>query len=116
MRRDLGKLITNKRIFSKNETVVVALSGGVDSMVLLDILNTLDLNLNLIISHVNHNKRIESIEEYNHIKNYANMLGIPFEGSSMKKNEKVNFHDDARNQRYGFFKAVAAAANKSRSP
>ena len=107
MKRDLRKLIIAKDIFKKNETIVLALSGGVDSMVLLDILCNNELKLKLIISHVNHNKREESIDEYNHIQNLAKKLNIPFEGYSIIDNEKVNFHDDSRNQRYTFFKAVA---------
>ena len=107
MERNLRTLVLDKGIFSENETVVVALSGGVDSMVLLDILNNIDLNLKLIISHVNHNVRAESIDEFKHIKKLALKLKLPFEGFSVKENEKVNFHDDSRNQRYGFFKAVA---------
>ncbi len=107
MKRDLRKFVVNKKNLKENETIVVALSGGVDSMVLLDILNNLKLNLNLIISHVNHKKRVESDTEYKNIKNLAKKLEIPFEGYIVKDNQKVNFHDDSRNQRYGFFKAVA---------
>ncbi len=107
MSRDLKDLILSKNYFKNNETIVLALSGGVDSMVLLDILKSLELNLNLIISHVNHKKRTESDIEYNNIKTLAQNLNIPFEGLVVTKNEKINFHDDSRNQRYDFFKAVA---------
>ncbi|MCK5761779.1 MAG: tRNA lysidine(34) synthetase TilS [Candidatus Izimaplasma sp.] len=107
MKKDLREFVLQKRFFKKDETIVVALSGGVDSMVLLDILNTLKLNLNIIISHVNHKKREESDKEFNSIKDLAKSLKIPFEGYIVKEREKVNFHDDSRNQRYSFFKAVA---------
>lgn len=107
MERNLIKLVAKKKFFTKNETIVVALSGGVDSMVLLDILNKLELDLNLIISHVNHKKRKESDIEYDHIENLAKRLDIPFEGYITKDNQNVNFHEDSRNQRYTFFKAVA---------
>ena len=107
MKRDLRKLVIEKKFFRENETVVVALSSGVDSMVLLDILNNLELNLNLVISHVNHKKRAEADIEYTNIKSLASRLKIPFEGYIVKDNEKVNFQDDSRNQRYSFFKAVA---------
>ena len=107
MKRDLRKLVLNKKFFIKNETIVVALSGGVDSMVLLDILNNLDLKLNIIISHVNHKKRPEADIEYNNLKALAARLKIPFEGYIITAKEKVNFQNDSRNQRYKFFKAVA---------
>ena len=107
MKRDLRGFVFKKGYFKENETIVVALSGGVDSMVLLNILNNLELNLNLIISHVNHKKRAKSDTEYNSIKTLSKKLNIPFEGLIVKDNQKVNFHDDSRNQRYSFFKAVA---------
>ena len=99
MKRDLREFVLKKGYFKENETIVVALSGGVDSMVLLNILNNLELNLNPIISHVNHKKRTESDTEYNSIKTLAKKLNIPFEGLIVKDNKKVNFHDDSRNQR-----------------
>jgi len=107
MLNNIQKHILNKKLFDKNETIVVALSGGVDSMVLLHILMNLELDLKLIISHVNHNKRSDSITEYKNIKQMAEESKIPFEGYSIEYNEKLNFHDDSRNQRYIFFKAVA---------
>ncbi len=107
MERDLRKFIIDKRFFVRKETIIVALSGGVDSMVLLDILNNINLELNLIISHVNHKKRKESDIEYKNIKNLAKKLDIPFEGYIVKDNIKLNFQDDSRNQRYSFFKAIA---------
>ena len=54
----------------KNETVVIATSGGPDSMVLLHILNNLkqELNLKIICAHVNHKLREESDDEEEMVK------------------------------------------------
>ncbi|KFZ26519.1 MAG: tRNA(Ile)-lysidine synthase [Candidatus Izimaplasma bacterium HR2] len=107
MNIDLRKYIENKKIFDKNETIVLALSGGVDSMVLFDILMNINLNLKVILAHVNHNKREESKMEYEMLKKLANTNNIPFEGYEVEINDNSNFHDDSRNQRYAFFKVVA---------
>lgn len=107
MNIDLRKYIENLKTFEKNETVVLALSGGVDSMVLFDILMHVNLNLKVILAHVNHNKREESKMEYEMLKKLAITNDIPFEGYEVKINDNLNFHADSRNQRYEFFKVVA---------
>ena len=59
----LNVIYNNKHlnILDKNKPLVIALSGGVDSMVLFDLLKK--GGFTLIVAHVNHHKRIESIEE-----------------------------------------------------
>ena len=107
MNIDLRKYIEKNNMFDKNETIVLALSGGVDSMVLFNVLTTSDLDLKIILAHVNHNKREESKMEYQMLKKLAKKHNIPFEGYEVEINDNSNFHDDSRNQRYAFFKVVA---------
>ena len=54
-----------KENLDKNASIVVACSGGPDSMCLLDLVTKLkdELNLNIIVAHVNHKLRSESEEE-----------------------------------------------------
>ena len=68
MKINLQKHILEKHLFRETETIIVALSGGVDSMVLFHVLYNLNLKLNLVIAHVNHNKRIESVNEYKELQ------------------------------------------------
>lgn len=107
MKNDLLEYIEHKKIFSTNETIVLALSGGVDSMVLFHILNNVNLNLNIVVAHVNHNKRSESINEYDEIKLMANNKRIPFEGLVLNKTLNGNFHDESRKKRFEFFYQIA---------
>ena len=104
MKTNIIKHIEDKNLFTKTEPIIVALSGGIDSMVLFDIIKV--LNNNVIIAHVNHNKRNESIDEYNYIEKMAKENNIPFEGYSIN-NTKENFHHESRIQRYDFFRAIA---------
>ena len=55
MAKDLVDIVKQKELFNKTEPIIVALSGGVDSMVLFDIIHK--LNKHVVIAHVNHNKR-----------------------------------------------------------
>lgn len=94
-----------KQLFKPSETVVLALSGGVDSMVLFNLLKT--LNLKIIIAHVNHKKRVESDFEFKALKKLGNGLDIIFEGTEINSEIAGNFQQEARNIRYNFFKKTA---------
>ena len=70
---DIIDYIKNDIGLMKNDRIVVGVSGGPDSMALLDILNTIksDMNLVLICAHVNHNKRKESDQEQEDLHDYC---------------------------------------------
>jgi tRNA(Ile)-lysidine synthetase-like protein len=112
MKNQLVKHIINKDLINNNEPVVIALSGGVDSMVLFDIIS--HITTNIIIAHVNHNKRDESIDEYNYIKQLAEERKFIFEGYTIQSHEYSNFHQDARLKRYTFFRAIAQKYNATK--
>jgi len=105
METSLVKLIQEKKLFEKNEKIIVALSGGVDSMVLFNVLY--ELNKNIIIAHINHKARSVSDDEFIKIKEFAKKCNVPFEGFVITEKLNNNFHQDARDQRYNFFKAIA---------
>jgi tRNA(Ile)-lysidine synthetase-like protein len=111
MKFNLQKHILNKNLFEENETIILALSGGVDSMVLFHILNTIELNLNVIIAHVNHKKRQESNKEFEAIKEICGHKNVVFEGMELDTNLNGNFHDQSRRKRYQFFEDLADKYN-----
>ena len=87
-----------------DENVVVAVSGGPDSMVLLTILS--NITKKIIVAHINHKVRVESDDEYLMVKNYTEKLGLTFEGTCIENYSGDNFHRDARNFRYSFFEKL----------
>jgi tRNA(Ile)-lysidine synthetase-like protein len=106
MQTTLLEKVKNKGLFTENEPIIVALSGGIDSMVLFDIIR--QLNSNIVIAHVNHNKRPESKNEYSYIEKMAKKHRIPFEGYSIDGTIKENFQHESRLKRYEFFRAIAS--------
>lgn len=94
-----------------NSTIVVACSGGPDSMCLLNILNELkeELKIQIVVAHVNHKVRIESEKEAEDVKKYALNHGNEFEYTELKEYESEPFNEsDARKKRYEFFSSLMA--------
>lgn len=93
---------------NKNDSIVCAISGGPDSMCLLDILVKLKVKhkFNIICAHVNHNLRIESNDEEVFVKNYCERNGVIFEYMKITEYQDDNFHNCARNIRYEFFEKL----------
>ncbi len=88
--------------FSPTDVYLVAVSGGPDSMALLNMLR--NLKCPLVICHVNYHKRKESDSEQAMIGKYAEKWHIPYhvlDTSSMKP--EGNFQAWAREVRYAFF-------------
>lgn len=94
--------------FNKNDRIVVGCSTGPDSMALVDMLLKIrkKYNLCIIIAHVNHNVRRESIEEEHFIKNYCLENNLFFESMIIEEYSDDNFHNEARNIRYNFFDSI----------
>lgn len=96
-----------------NSTVIVATSGGPDSMVLIYLINSLkeELNLSIVCAHVNHKLRIESDEEYEFVKHYCSNNNIVFEGIDFEKYETNNVESEAHDKRYMFFESIIEKYN-----
>ena len=94
--------------FHKNDIIVVGCSAGPDSMALVDMLLKVreKYSLSLIVAHVNHNLRKQSVQEEEYLRNYCEKHHIMFEGMVITEYGDDNFHNEARNIRYDFFEKV----------
>ena len=94
-----------KGYFKDHTRVVLALSGGLDSMFLFHLLSTYqeELGVELFLAHVNHKQRLESDNEEYELRKLAEQVGVPiyvahFTGDFSEAN--------ARQFRYDFFREV----------
>ncbi|MGY3704549.1 tRNA lysidine(34) synthetase TilS [Vagococcus martis] len=95
--------------------IVVGVSGGVDSMVLLHLLCQLPENMRptIHVAHINHQLRKESLEEQEFVAQYAKECGLPIyigvwdSGLTIKN----NIEQEAREFRYHFFEDVMQETN-----
>jgi len=105
------RAIDRHRLVEKGDRLIVGVSGGVDSMVLLHLLYACrkDLDLSLIVAHVNHGLRpTESEKEAVLVRKEAAQLGLPFEYGqfNVKEFQKamgLSPQDAARRIRFHFF-------------
>ena len=103
--RDFLNHFLEKGYFEGHSRVVLALSGGLDSMFLFQLLLTYqkELGIELFLAHVNHKQRPESDKEENELRKLAEQAGVPiyvacFTGDFSEAN--------ARQFRYEFFREV----------
>ena len=82
--------IVKSNLIKQNDKIIVAVSGGMDSMLLLFSLIELKktLNIEIVTAHVNHNIRTNSINDENFVINQAKELKIPIIVKQLNYNAK----------------------------
>ena len=105
MTQKLLQMMQAKGYFNRHKKILVAVSGGADSMSLLHFLynRQKDLDIQLGIAHVNHKQRQESEHEEAYLRHWAEEHKVPFHYSAFSGKFSENA---ARTFRYEFFKRV----------
>ncbi len=83
---------------------IVAVSGGVDSVVLLNMLSNMP-NVELIIAHFDHGIRGDSADDAKFVAKLAKSYGMPFETQRIELGPETS-EAEARDARYAFLKKV----------
>ncbi len=110
----IRETIKKYNMIPEGSTVVCAVSGGSDSMVLLNALNTLknEYGLSLIAAHVNHGLRGESADrDEKFVKNYCDENGIEIRilrtnVAFLAKESGTGLEECGRKVRYDFFNSL----------
>lgn len=111
--------IHEHHLVERGDTVVVGVSGGPDSLVLLDVLRELapELDLKLHVAHLNHQLRgAESDADAEFVMQLAQAWGLPAAGASWDvkgyaRENRLSIEEAARNLRYRFLLATADHLN-----
>lgn len=121
MEEKILKTIKKYNLISNGDKIVVAVSGGPDSMCLLNILKNLrpKFSTELFVAHINHMIREEADSETEYVKNYCEKNNIKCfikraNVLEMAKEQKKGTEEMGRIVRYDFFEYVAneVSANK----
>lgn len=110
--------INRNNLIEKNDKVLVAVSGGPDSMCLLNILYNLkdSLKIDLFVAHVNHLIRDDAKDDAEYVEKFCENKNIQFflkecDVTQKSKQEKLSVEEAGRNARYDFFKEIAKKYN-----
>jgi tRNA(Ile)-lysidine synthetase-like protein len=105
-----NEIIAQTKHFNYKMTVVVAVSAGVDSMALINLMLTLpaDLRPHIVVAHVNHKLRGQSDEEEQYLKVFCKKHNLPLKVRSwpISQHPTNGIEAAARNFRYAFFADV----------
>ncbi|HEV8537699.1 MAG TPA: tRNA lysidine(34) synthetase TilS [Bacteroidota bacterium] len=108
--RDLENFLQRYKLIAPGEQVILAVSGGVDSIVLLDAMVELksQLHLGLVIAHFNHQLRgVESDEDEEFVRTKSVRYGLQCyiekaNTAALSEVNKRSIQETARDLRYGF--------------
>lgn len=107
----IHRTIRSRHLFERNQRLLIAVSGGQDSLCLIKLL--LDLQSKwgwyLGIAHCDHRWRSDSEANANHVENLAKTWGISFYLETA--NKAINSEAAARDWRYQALSAIAQANN-----
>jgi tRNA(Ile)-lysidine synthase len=113
------KTISRYNMIRKGDRIIVAVSGGPDSICLLSILADLlhELDITLIAAHFEHGLRpLEDPYETALVKEYAGALNLPFETEKASGIDlgSSSLEEKARNLRYNFFERMRTKHNATK--
>ncbi len=121
MKQAVLKTIKKYNLIDANDKIVLGVSGGPDSLFMLDILNKLkeELQIEIVVAHVNHQIRQEADSEEEFVKEFAQKINIEFYSKRIEvvkyaNDNKIGLEEAGRKIRYEFFEEVCTkvGANK----
>ena len=115
------KTIEKYNLIDSGDKIVLGVSGGPDSLFMLDILNKLreKLQIEIVVAHINHMIRPEAEEEEQFVKEFCGKINVEFyskriEVEKYANNNKIGLEEAGRKIRYEFFEEICKqiGANK----
>lgn len=107
--------IKKYNLIENGDKIVVGVSGGPDSICLVDLLNEIKndgkINFELVVCHINHMIREEAGEDEEFVRKYCEEKQIPFfvkhaKVEEIAKDMKIGTEEAGRKVRYDFFEEI----------
>ena len=109
------KTIKENDLIKNEDNIVVGVSGGPDSMALLNVLISLNkskkINCKIVVAHINHGIRVEADEETKYVQEFCEKNDITCyvkkeKVEELAKIQKIGTEEAGRKLRYSFFEGV----------
>ena len=125
MRDKVLNTINKYNLINDGDRIVLGVSGGPDSIAMLNILKdirndkNLHMNFDIIVAHVNHMIREEAIDDQRFVENFCKKIGVSFYAKSIDvqkiaNNKKIGTEEAGRNARYEFFDEILEKKNANK--
>ncbi|MGN1298028.1 MAG: tRNA lysidine(34) synthetase TilS [Clostridia bacterium] len=125
MKNKVIETIKKYNLIENGDKLVLGVSGGPDSIAMLNILNEIrmdkkiDLNFNIVVAHINHMIREEAADDEKFVKDFCKKKNIEFYSKSidvqkLANTNKIGTEEAGRNVRYKFFNEVLKKTNSNK--
>ena len=125
MKNKVLETIRKYKLIENNDKIVLGVSGGPDSIAMLNILNDIknDENINpnfsIVVAHINHLIREEAKQDEEYVKRFCEERNIEFYSKSIDvqkiaNTNKIGTEEAGRNVRYEFFDEVLIKTNSNK--
>ena len=122
VRETILDTISKYNLIDPGDIIVVAVSGGPDSMCLLDNLVYLEEQLKIkqiVVAHLNHMIRKEANDETEYVKNYCKSKNIEcyikfVDVIKTAEEQKIGTEEAGRKERYNFFDEISKKVNANK--
>lgn len=113
MEQIVKKFIAKNHILDNVRTIVLAVSGGADSMALAHLMLSVFPAYGYQIAHLNHGLREEADADEALVRSFAAAHGVPFrlcrrDIAALAKERRQGLEETGREERYGFFRGLGA--------
>lgn len=113
--------IKKHNMIESGDKIVLGVSGGPDSICMLEILNKLkkELNFQIVVAHVNHMIREEADADEQYVLEFCKNREIEFYAKKINvldfsKKEKISTEEAGRKARYDFFEEILTKTNSNK--
>lgn len=125
MEEKILETINKYKLIESGDGIVVGVSGGPDSMCLVNSLieinknSKIDLNFKIYVAHINHMIRKEADSETEYVKEFCKKNNIQcyikkIDVLEIAKKEKIGTEEAGRNIRYSFFDEILKKTNSNK--
>ena len=115
--------IKNNNLIENGDSLVLGVSGGPDSISMLDILRKIKeekiIDFSIVVSHINHGLRENAKIDEAYVKDYCEKYNIPFyvlhaDVKKRAEEEKRGLEETGRDVRYEFYNEILEKTNSNK--
>lgn len=120
MKNKVLETIRRYNLIENGDKIVLGVSGGPDSIAMLNVLNQIKnekiFDFTIVVAHINHLIREEAIEDQKFVEEFCKNINVEFYSKSIDvqkiaNNRKIGTEEAGRNVRYEFFDEILSKTN-----